>query len=436
MLDKPRALLDGPMGDEPRPAEIGEFGSDYLSLVSSWMAEAIRQIETALVAGSIQEVLSDPGVFEVIGPTLAERYRKIAGYKVHHDATFRRNWIERFLAVFQSFLREPERRFPARSTLASPFQQLADGHLRPSPIGVRHRDEIVVLRQDQVVSARRWGIWFNFDDELLERAYNEYVVQAAHQELSSNIQSLWNLEATYLSGRSRLERNPGWNFGHRGDFFEHLVIDVLNESAPIARHAPLAEDILERTDLRVTFPSLDRQNGARVQVSITADSMQQTRKIRDWFLPDEIIVLTPVELARKALCHPQSALFEEFPWDIFWESFGTKYANEAIFAQELHQLFVDSFTFATAHPLGAMWLLPKPVRKFIRMFVEAGAIETTRRLREREQSSFKWRGSSEKFTTPYWISKFSKEFSEQQDSEKPATAIPKSSSPSPKPSAS
>src|SRR5207244_10967281 len=104
--------------------------------------------------------------------------------------------------------------------------------------------------------------------------------------------------------------------------------------------------------------------------------------------------------------------------------------------QELHQWVVDSFTFATAHPLGAMWLLPKAVRKFIRMFVEAGAIETTRRLREREQSSFKWRGSSEKFTTPYWISKFSKESSEQQDSEKPATAIPKSSLQSPKPSAS
>ena len=414
-------------------ARAAGFRSDYLGLFSSRIAEIIPEVETALVAGSIDDVLARPQVLEVLGPTLARRYKKIADYKVRHDQTFRQNWVGKFIAPLRPLMQNPEKRFPAESATTCPFQELANGHVRPPAIRVKHRDEIIVLRPNQVISARRWNVWFEFDDESLDRAYDEFLVQAARQELSSNIQSLWNLETTYLSGRSRLELNPEWSFGHRGEFFEHLVLDVLNESTSVAKRANLAEDILERTDLRVTFPSLNRRRGARVQVSITADRAQQDRKTRDWHLPDEIILLTPVELAAKALSPPKTILFDKFPWDVFWESFGSKNWSEETFAQELHQLFVDSFSFATAHPLGPMWLLPKPLREFIRIFVAAGAIETTRRLRERERSSSHWRGSSEKFTTPSWINKFSKQSSQKQVSEQATSAIPKSSSTSPEP---
>ena len=414
-------------------AHADGFRSDYLGLFASRIAEIIPEVETALVAGSIDNVLARPQVLEVLGPTLAGRYKKIADHKVRHDQTFRQNWVEKFIAPLQSLMHDPEKRFPAESATTCPFQGLANGHVRPPAIRVKHRDENIVLRPNQVISARRWNVWFEFDDESLGRAYDEFLVHVARQELSSNIQSLWNLETTYLSGRSRLELNPEWSFGHRGEFFEHLVLDVLNESTSIAKRANLAEDILEKTDLRVTFPSLNRRRGARVQVSITADRARQDRKTRDWHLPDEIILLTPVELAAKALSPPKTILFDKFPWDVFWESFGSKNWSEETFAQELHQLFVDSFSFATAHPLGPMWLLPEPLRAFIRIFVAAGAIETTRRLREREQSSFHWRGSSEKFTTPSWINKFSKQSSQKQVSEQATSAIPKSSSTSPKP---
>ena len=402
-----------PNDSEQGIARADGFRSDYLGRFSSSVAETIPEVEAALVAGSIDDVLARPQVLEVLGPTLAGRYKKIADHKVRHDQTFRQNWVKKFIAALQSLMQDPVKRFPAESATTRPFQELANGHVRPSAIRVKHRDEIIVLRPSQVISARRWNIWFEFDDESLDRAYDDFLVHVARQELSSNIQSLWNLETTYLSGRSGLELNPEWSFGHRGEFFEHLVLDVLNESTSVAKRANLAEDILEKTDLRVTFPSLNRRRGARVQVSITADRAQQDRKTRDWHLPDEIVVLTPVELAAKALSPPKTILFDKFPWDVFWESFGSKYWSEETFAQELHQLFVDSFSFATAHPLGPMWLLPKPLREFIRIFVEASAIETTRRLREREQSSFRWRGSSEKFTTSYWINKFSKQSSEE-----------------------
>ena len=111
------------------------------------------------------------------------------------------------------------------------------------------------------------------------------------------------------------------------------------------------------------------------------------------------MVLNPLELAEKALSPPQDSLLAQFAWEPFWESFPGSFDAES-FAEELHRLFVDSFSFTTAHPTGPMWLLPKPLRSFIRRFVEAGAIETTRRLRRREEG-FRWRGSAEKFTTPF-----------------------------------
>src|SRR5439155_576972 len=143
-----------------------------------------------------------PEVTEVLGQTLVGRYKKLASYNVCHDGTFRRNWTAKFIEASQSLMRDPEKRFPAKSAKAVPYRTLADGRIRPSPIRIKYRDETLVLRPDQVVSARRWNVWFDFQDALLERAYDEFLVETARQELNANIQSLWNIEATYLSGRS------------------------------------------------------------------------------------------------------------------------------------------------------------------------------------------------------------------------------------------
>ena len=75
----------------------------------------------------------------------------------------------------------------------------------PSPpsIAAAHRQGKVVLRPEQVLSARAWGIWFAFEDDLLERFYMNFLVQRvqrARQRLACNIINLWNLEAIHRSG--------------------------------------------------------------------------------------------------------------------------------------------------------------------------------------------------------------------------------------------
>ena len=45
------------------------------------------------------------------------------------------------------------------------------------------------------------------------------------------------------------------------------ILDILNEDERYARVAPLIEDFLEKTDLRVRYPRLKRKRGGRVQVT-------------------------------------------------------------------------------------------------------------------------------------------------------------------------
>jgi hypothetical protein len=57
-----------------QPAQGGGT-SDYPSLVASWVAEIIPELEVALQNGTLEQVVDRPDVQEVIGQTLVERGR-------------------------------------------------------------------------------------------------------------------------------------------------------------------------------------------------------------------------------------------------------------------------------------------------------------------------------------------------------------------------
>jgi hypothetical protein len=215
------------------------------------------------------------------------------------------------------------------------------------------------------------------------------------------------METTYLAGFSKLSSTARYDHEGIGGRFEHLMYDVLNELEQQARFAPLAEDVLERTDLRVTYPSLSRRNGARIQVSLAAVASHHQRKIGSLYLPGEFICLTPMDLALCALFPPAAPVFEGFGWEVFWASLGEKHQNEDELARVLHDIFVDALSFPRLHPLGPLWILPPPLRQFIRAFTEYCAAETTGQIREREQTGRKWRGSVRKFTTGRWKTRLS-----------------------------
>ncbi len=369
------------------------WGTDDPSLVATWVAETIPELEAALHDGTLAELIQRPELKERIGESLVSRYQEMAAAKMKHDRDFRQSWTAIFVQMLQALLQPPKKCFPATAGISR-------GKIRT--LLVSHHQGDVTLRDDQVLSARRWGIWFEFEDENLARAYSDHLMRSALQKLESDICSLRYVETTYLAGYSKLSSTARYDHEGIGGRFEHLMCDVLNELDQQARFAPLAEDVLERTDLRVTYPFLSRRKRARIQVSLAAVAAHHRNKIGSLYLPGEFICLTPMDLALCALSPPTVPLLESFGWEDFWASLGEKHQNEDELARVLHDIFVDALSFPRLHPLGPMWILPPPLRQFIRAFTEYCAAETTGQIREREQHGRKWRGSVRKFTTGRW----------------------------------
>lgn len=375
--------------------------TDYPGMVSIWVAETIPQLEAAIHDGTLAGLIEQPEVQEIVGPEVTERYRAIAAEKLKHNAVFRRNWTLKFIEVFQQSLQAPRKLFPAKAGAST--WSIWDA--TPPPLEVSHHPRNVILRPDQVLSSRRWGVWFTFEDEMLERAYLALLVGKSRQLLASNVKNLWNLEATYLSQRSNLSHDPEWHTGTRGGRFEHLMMDVLNEFSPVAKPAPLAEDILERTDLRVKYPGIKRENGSRVQVTLASDPKLHDRKVHALVVPLEFILLTPLELARCAVHPPCDSQFAEFAWPEFWTSLGGPRRDVHAFALELHDLFVEAISYPLRHPLGPIGFLSSPMRQFIQTFTQHRAAKSTNKVREREGKTGRWLGSVRKYTGRFWKAK-------------------------------
>jgi len=163
---------------------------------------------------------------------------------------------------------------------------------------------------------------------------------------------------TYLSGFSHLGTEATWTPESRGGLFEHLILDVLNELAVVGQHASLAEDILEKTDLMVKFKSVPQNPVARVQVALISNPELHEQKVGSLHAPNELVVLTPLELAKCAVHPPNTPAFEMVKHRAFWAPFDGGGSDEIKLAHQIYQLFEDTFGMPTTHPLGPMWILP------------------------------------------------------------------------------
>lgn len=375
------------------PAEICAIGHQTESDLAGAAADvvnAVLELETSLREGTLAERLAKPGLAAAMGESLVERYREIAARNLQHDHEYRRNWIELFTQAFRICLQPAQCCFDA---CVGPL----DGRI-PTLLA-RHPQGSVLLREEQTVSVRRWGIGFEFANPTEAGGYTRHLLRVSLSKLESNICSLRFLESTYLAGKSKLPSKAKYNHDGLGKRFEHLMYDVLNEHRQHARFATLAEDVLERTDLRVSYPGLERKGGARIQVSLVADPDRHSAKVGALLLPDEFIPLTPLDLASCAITPPAAPAFDAFYWTEFWEALGEKYDNPVKMASDLHTLFVDALSFSRLHPhpLGPVWILPPPLRSFIRVFTEHWAQVTTECVRRRESASGRWRGSINRF---------------------------------------
>jgi len=386
-------------GGDPLPQNINNCQrADLISKVASQVIESILELEAALQDRKLDELIGRPELVDKIGISMTRCYTDIAERKLRHDYNFRQKWIEVFIKMFQISLQCPQKNYPAR---------LGPQYRRVHTILASGYQGDVILSDNQAVSVRRWGIGFDFEDEKLAKRYFDNLVRLALSNLESNICSLRYIETTYMSGYSRLSSDAKYEYDGIGKRFEHLMYDTLNEQEQHARFAPLMEDLLEKTDLRISYPSLKRRGGARIQVSLSANPDFHRDKVDALHLPEEFIFLTPLDLAHCAISPPELPLFENFEWDVFWASLGEKYQDEIELAHILHDLFVDALSFPRLNPHGPMWILPPTLRQFIRIFTEYRANEATNCIRIREQSKGVWIGTSRKFTRGIWKIEFS-----------------------------
>ena len=164
--------------------------------------------------------------------------------------------------------------------------------------------------------------------------------------------------------------------------------------------APLIEDFLEKTDLRVKYPGLKRRHGARVQVtSIIAPEHHET-KLQAIKLAEELVFLSPLSLAEfvdslrdhtPVSAKPGTSPFALAP---LWDCLEVKPANVPQLASELKRMLFRALTGTPNSPLGPMVRVPVPIRQLIRLFVETHAIASTSMLRKRERANLRIHASS------------------------------------------
>src|SRR5262249_35937799 len=204
------------------------------------------------------------------------------------------------------------------------------------------------LRLDQMLDARFWRIGFTFETLDLCDAFAQEVVRIAAGRLASELLGLQRILERFSPKilKQDLKIVP-----HPGDRrFEHLILDILNEDHRCARVAPLVEDFLEKTDIRVKYPGLERRRGSRVQVtSIIAPELHKA-KLEGIRLAEEFVFLSPLSLAEfvDALqVHPPASSISgtpSFTLAPLWDCLGVKPLDVPQLAFELKRIMFRALT--------------------------------------------------------------------------------------------
>ena len=231
----------------------------------------------------------------------------------------------------------------------------------------------IVLRPDQALSARYWGIEFDLGSDKNNRLLEKYLLGSS---VSRVVQMLRDLELVEPYFRRRHYENIHILPPRGSADFEQLLIDVLNEHHYHARHAPLVEDLLEKTDLRVHVLGVQRNRGARVQVTMTSDPVLYQSKLATIKRLEETIVLSPASIARFVM---ESG--KELEPSILPNSGSTLLKQQAI---GVRQSLFAALERRHKNPLGPLMGVPENLRIVIREFVEVEAARSTDALRDRE----------------------------------------------------
>ncbi len=396
-----------------------------LPAVSAWeLPEYYRRLKAAIIAleaaweeGDLVSALDDPEHGAVLGGEILASYRRLLKRRDPRATAFRRNSIHALLEPVKELLLEPRRDFPASDATppaaaaaididtgepeSSAPPGAADPEIDPDvewwelPSLAPGRVKLIraegpegetLLRIDQAIAARAWGIGLEFEDPLVADAVATLLVHLAIHRVAMDLRGLEDIERW-------LERRPAAEAAGDsihivpdilGRRFEQLMLDILNEHEAIARRAPLVEDFVEKTDLRVHVPDLNRRRGARIQVTQTTYPERLEQKLARIRNVNEFIILSPRSLA-DALDHEEGMeLLTPSDLDEFWSSFQRPPMTVEEMAAGIKRIFRKAMDRADEDPRGPIAFVPGTFRRLVVAYVTAEAYRSTSELRRRE----------------------------------------------------
>ncbi|MBI5364508.1 MAG: hypothetical protein HZA53_15125, partial [Planctomycetes bacterium] len=340
----------------------------------------VQRLEGALVAGRVEPELEVEEVRRAVGPLIAETYSVLARrHSEPYVGERRRATIKQLLDETRAELVRLERTFPAAFAPGAIDPERGLGaHAKLHLTGEPPR----VLRLDQAIAARFWGVGFHFesaeDGDHLARA----ILRDAARGLAADLSDLNRILARIRGD----ERFPPLVPPLEVRAFERLMLDLLNEHRPAAVKAPLEQDYSQKTDLRYdTERGLGRQRGARVQITSLTDFALHQAKLDQIENRDKLVLLSPIELARwvDAEVHGRGPFHVPLERELLarlWSAIGAQ-ADVRELVNAFGRVFQRAQRTAPESPFGPLTHVPEPVRELVRLWVDLSALRSTRLLR-------------------------------------------------------
>lgn len=355
----------------------------------------IIALEAAYEAGQLRPALAGTGVAEALGPRITQSYTGLLETPPGRLQRFRLTAIHSLLSQLREDLFAVKHLATAEVVERGPPRESSGPQDMPQParprierVRARFEDgEDVLMDRRQVLAARFWGIGFDFQELESTDEIARSIARLSASKLASDISQL----RTILLGRG--PRTPGDSLAIAASpesrRFEHLILDILNETEHCARMAPLAEDFREKTDMRVSYPALRRRRGARVQVTQTTHQKWHDAKRSDIKAVEEFVFLSPRTLAEFLGSAPTPAT----PSDIglhprqaaaAWANFEGKPGCLDELAQGIKTVLLDALQLPWLDPRGPIAGVPSAIRVLVREFVRHEAFRSTDAIRHRE----------------------------------------------------
>lgn len=347
----------------------------------------VLDLEEAFRAGTLEERLPHLDRADLGGPQLANTYARLHGTDPRTHAGLRLDAVRALLeqvrlelfavqsAGTAELIPHKSRRRPTA------FDQLG---VVQATLG----QHTAVLRLDQFLAARSWGIGFDFEDPHVAEAFALLIARTTAQRLCRDLRSLQKVlrqfEPRDSTDSLRVVPRPPERA------FERLMTDILNEETLTAHGARMDQDFLEKTDLYVDYPGLDHPGGARVQVTQTSDLLRHTEKLSAIKQLERMVLLSPRALAAFVEAQmlpdcPRPLLTPQFLRSV-WEVLPGKPSHFEELTISIKQRLLAPLRQPPTHPLGPLAEVPRPLRQLIRHFVRDAAFRAVEVIRQNTQT--------------------------------------------------